>query len=75
MGLREQIKCANSESEISSLLLNGMNFEFASNRTKQSWKSAARFRITQLNSEDVARPSNKSADSKKSSSKRKKISK
>lgn len=72
MGLREQIKCANSESEISALLLNGKNFEFASNRTKQSWKSTARFRIAQLNSADVVQSSKKSVDSKKSSSKKKK---
>lgn len=54
MGLREQIKCANSESEISTLLSKGKNFEFASDRTKQSWKSTAGFRITQLNSSDLA---------------------
>lgn len=71
MGLREQIKCANSESEISTLLSKGKNFEFASDRTKQSWKSTARFRIAQLNSSDLAQSPTKSVESKKSSSKKK----
>lgn len=71
MGLREQIKCANSESEISTLLSKGKNFEFVSDRTKQSWKSTARFRIAQLNSSDLAQSPTKPVESKKSSSKKK----
>ena len=66
MGLREQIKTANSESEVSTLLSQGKNFEFASDRTKQSWKSTARFRIAQLTSGDTAQTPEKSVDSKKS---------
>ena len=49
MGLREQIKTANSESEIKVLLDKGKSFEFASNVTKNSWKSTARFRLSELN--------------------------
>lgn len=48
MGLREQIRKANSESEISSLLSKGNNFDMASGITKRSWKSTARIRLNEL---------------------------
>ena len=41
MGLKEQIKKANSESEIFSLLSKGKSFEFATEDTRRAWKSAA----------------------------------
>jgi len=49
MGLREQIRKANSESEIVSLLSNGNTFDMASKLTKSSWKSTARLRLSELN--------------------------
>jgi len=49
MGLREQIRKSNSESEIASLLSKGNNFEMASKLTKSSWKSTARLRLSELN--------------------------
>lgn len=69
MGLREQIKTANSESEVSTLLSTGKSFEFASERTKQSWKSTARFRLAQLTSGDTAQTPEKSVESKKTKKK------
>jgi len=65
MGLREQIKTANSESEISTLLSKGRNFEFASERTKQSWRSTAKFRLAQLTNGDTAQTPEKSSETKK----------
>lgn len=50
MGLKEQIKNASSESEISALLTKGKSFEFASEYTKRSWKSTAKFRLELLSS-------------------------
>ena len=57
MGLREQIRKANSESEITSLLTKGKSFEMASTITKNSWKSTARLRLNELNN-----PTSKSVD-------------
>jgi len=54
MGLREQIKVATNESEIASLLSKGKTFEFASELTKQAWRSTAKFRLAQLSSGDTA---------------------
>lgn len=48
MGLRESIKNAQSESEVLSLLSSGTKYKFASERTKRSWKSTARYRISQM---------------------------
>lgn len=49
MGLREDIKNAKTDSEIRNLLEKGKSFEFASNITKNSWRSTARFRLSELN--------------------------
>jgi hypothetical protein len=49
MGLREQIKNAGSESEIESLISKSKTFEYASDKTKNAWKSTAKFRIAELN--------------------------
>jgi len=48
MGLREQIKNAKTAPDVDSLLRTGSKYEFASPRTKQSWKSTARYRLAQL---------------------------
>lgn len=71
MGLREQIKTANSDSEIASLLTKAQSFEFASEKTKKSWKSTARFRLAQLSSNDVAQVPENTVESKKPSKKKK----
>jgi len=57
MGLREQIRKANSEGEITSLLSKGNNFDMASGITRRSWKSTARLRLNELNN-----PTPKSVD-------------
>jgi hypothetical protein len=48
MGLREQIKNAGSVAEINDLIAKSKTFEYASDRTKNSWKSTAKFRIVEL---------------------------
>jgi len=48
MGLREQIKNAGSVAEINDLISKSMTFDYASDRTKSSWKSTAKFRIAEL---------------------------
>lgn len=48
MGLREQIKKAVSEAEINELISKSKTFEYASDRTKNSWKSTAKIRIAEL---------------------------
>ena len=75
MGLREQIKTATSETEVTSLLSKAQSFEFASDRTKKSWKSTARFRLAQLSSNDTAQTPAVPVDSKKIKSKTSKKSK
>jgi hypothetical protein len=71
MGLREQIKNASSESEISSLLTKGNSYEFASEHTKHSWKSTARVRLNTLNSNDVVQTTEKEIVTKKTQKKKK----
>lgn len=71
MGLKEQIRNANSDSEISSLLSKGKSFEFASENTRRAWKSTARVRLEILNSKDVVQTTEKSTDPKKSPKKKK----
>ena len=65
MGLREQIRKANSDSEIKSLLEKGKSFEFASNITKNSWRSTARFRLAELTNPTPAQNPSKPVESKK----------
>lgn len=48
MGLREQIENAGSVAEINDLISKSKTFEYASDRTKNSWKSTAKFRIAEL---------------------------
>jgi hypothetical protein len=71
MGLKEQIKNASSESEISSLLTKGKSFEFANESTKRSWKSAARVRLTSLTGNDVTQTPEKEVVAKKTPKKKK----
>lgn len=49
MGLREDIKNAQSDKEINDLLLKGNSYEWASLKTKLSWKSTAKQRLSVLN--------------------------
>ena len=48
MGLREQIENAGSVAEINDLITKSKTFEYASDRTKNAWKSTAKFRIAEL---------------------------
>lgn len=48
MGLREQIENAGSVAEINDLIAKSKTFEYASDRTKNAWKSTAKFRIAEL---------------------------
>lgn len=71
MGLREQIRKANSENEITSLLSKGNNFEMASGITKRSWKSTARLRLNEL-SNSTSKSDDKQTEPKKVKNKSKK---
>jgi hypothetical protein len=74
MGLKEQIKKANSESEIFSLLSKGKSFEFATEDTRRAWKSTAKVRLSMLGINDVVQTvqtTEISTESKKSSKKKK----
>ena len=71
MNLREQIKSANSEAEIINLLSTGNKFTYASDKTKRSWKSTAKFRLSQLSSGDVTPIADKTVVSKKTNKKKK----
>jgi deoxyxylulose-5-phosphate synthase len=66
MGLRQEIKSADSESEIMALLNKGRGFEFASEHTQHAWKSTAKFRLKELSSKDVTQSPEKPVQSKKS---------
>lgn len=46
-GLRQQILAATSEDEVTKLLEVGKGYEFASRKTRNSWKSAARRALNQ----------------------------
>jgi len=70
MGLKEQIKSAKSDSEINTLLQSGQKYEFASTRTKNSWKSTAKFRLTELNNSVPTQTPEKSIESQKVSKKK-----
>ena len=48
MALREQIKKAGSVAEINDFISKSKTFEYASDRTKNAWKSTAKFRIAEL---------------------------
>lgn len=66
MGLREEIKNANSDAEIASLLKKGQSFDLASDITKRAWKSTARFRLSQLTNQVPAQNPEKPVQSKQS---------
>lgn len=71
MGLREQIKQTESEEQIVALLKSAQKYEYASERTKRSWKSTAKYRIAQLTSLDTAQDASSDATSSKKTSKKK----
>lgn len=52
-GLREKIAVANSEQEIVKLLKVGNEYEFASSRTRSSWKNTA-FKVLQKLKENTS---------------------
>lgn len=71
MGLREQIKAAKSEAEVTSLLSKGQTYDLVSDRTKRSWKSTARFKLAELSSNDPAQSPEKSVETKKNKTSKK----
>lgn len=72
MGLREEIRKANSESEITTLISKGNSFEMASGITKRSWKSTARLRLSELNN-PIQKSVENTTEPKKVKNKKKKI--
>jgi hypothetical protein len=73
MGLREKIKHADDESSLLSLIKTGDSYKYASERTKRSWKSTARYRLSEINNPIPAQTPQKSTEVKKQKSvKRKK---
>ena len=70
MGLRESIKAAKSESDVLTLVKSGEGFEFASTRTRRSWKSTAKFRIAELSNPITAGTPSEAVKSKKVSKKK-----
>ena len=71
MGLREQIKQAESEEQIIALLKATQKYKFASERTKRALKSTVKYRIAQLTSLDLAQEASTEATTLKKSSKKK----
>jgi hypothetical protein len=65
MGLREQIKNATSDTEVTQLLATGKSYEFASDRTQSSWRSTATFRLAELSNPTPTQTPNKPTESKK----------
>lgn len=75
MGLREEIKLAKSENEITSLLLKGNGFELASPKTKSAWKTTARRRLSELQTMASAPKQVENVDEKPKTKTAKKVSK
>lgn len=65
MGLREQIKNATSDNDVAQLLVTGKSYQFASDRTKSSWRSTAELRLVELSNPSTAQTPNKQVESKK----------
>lgn len=65
MGLREQIKNATSDTEVTQLLATGKSYEFASDRTKSSWRSSAESRFVELSNSTPSQTTNKQIEPKK----------
>jgi hypothetical protein len=71
-GLREQIKHAQSEKEVTELLLKGKTYEWASEFTKRAWKSTAKFRLAELSNSIPSQTPDQPVESKKILKKKKK---
>ena len=77
-GLKEKIAHAETEAEVINLLASGQTFNYASPRTKLSWKHAAQRRIRHLqatveqptSTEQSAASTKKKSNSKKTSNKK-----
>lgn len=57
IGLREKIANAETEAEVISLLASGHTFQYASPRTKLSWRHTAQRKIRQLQKVDTTKQS------------------
>lgn len=53
MGLRQEISVAKSDAELVDLLNKGKTYQFASNRTKNSWKNTAKRVLESINKPTV----------------------
>ena len=71
MGLRQQIKTAGSEAEIDKLVSMSETYLYASDRTKNSWKSTAKNRIIELSIQDSEQTAPSKTSPVKKSSKKK----
>lgn len=76
IGLRERIANAQTETEIVQLLSSGNTLQYASDRTRQSWRYTAQRRIRQLQMQDTtAATENSTVADKKKTTKKKSSSK
>lgn len=71
-GLREKIAVATSEQEIVKLLKVGNTYEFASSRTRSSWKNTA-FKVLQKLKEGMSSENTEETPKKTNKSKGKKV--
>lgn len=74
IGLRERIANAQTETEVVQLLASGNNLQYASTRTRQSWKHTAQRRIRQLQKQDTIAVTEKSPVTYKKKATKKKTS-
>lgn len=71
-GLREKIALATSEQEVVKLLKVGNDYEFASARTRDSWKNTA-FKVLQKLKESTTSDNSEESSKKTNKSKNKKV--
>lgn len=74
IGLRERIANAETETEVIQLLSSGSTLQYASPRTKLSWKHTAQRRIRQLQKQDSTSDTQKSPVTNKKKTSNKKTS-
>ena len=53
MGLREKIKTAKTEADVTTLLQSGTKYEYASTKTKNAWRTTAKKTLIRLMSSDT----------------------
>ena len=73
MGIKEQIKKAGSEADIQNLLNKIMNFDLASDRTKNACKSVAKRKLDELKNSVPPTPQTENVDGEQPKPKVKKV--